>query len=307
MIKDLISEFKELLKENWPRFKASKFGSIGVIILFMFLFLAIFGPIYVGIMGPSYSPVSGMDLSLEINPETNSYAWPPSWDHPMGTDSKGSDVFSQFLNGSYLAFVIGISIAIGAAIFGTIFGLISGYWGGTWKDSLIMRTVDVLFCIPFLPLLIVISAVIGALKLSVFIVIMIFFSWMGVCRVIRAQTLSLRTRPYVDSARVTGASNFRIIFRHIAPNVIPLSFFELSMIVGGAIIMESSLSFLGFGDPTQMSWGMMMNFCRAQSHMFKALWWFLPPGLGITLIATAFYLIGRSLDEIVNPRLRERK
>jgi ABC-type dipeptide/oligopeptide/nickel transport systems, permease components len=130
-------------------------------------------------------------------------------------------------------------------------------------------------------------------------------SWVGVCRVIRAQTLSLRTRPYIDSARVAGASSSRIIFKHIAPNVIPLGFYELTMIVGAAIITESGISFLGFGDPTQMSWGMMINFCTAQGHTFKAPWWLLPPGFGITLLSMAFYLIGRAFDEIVNPRLRK--
>ena len=305
MIEDLLYELKGLWGENWPRFKANKLGIIGVVILLLFLFFALFGPIYLEMMGNSYSPMSGMDTSLGINPETNSYAWPPSLKHPMGTDSKGSDIFSQFLNGSYLAFLIGISIALGAAILGVIMGLISGYWGGRWIDSLIMRSADALVSIPFLPLLIVIAAVVGSLHLFTFIMIMMVFSWIGVCRVIRAQTLSLRTRPYIDAARVAGASSSRIIFKHIAPNVIPLGFYELTMIVGAAIITESGISFLGFGDPTQMSWGMMINFCTAQGHTFKAPWWLLPPGFGITLLSMAFYLIGRAFDEIVNPRLRK--
>ncbi len=307
MIKDYINEIKEIFNENWPRFRSNKIGMIGLVILIIFLFFAMFGPIYVKIMGPEYLPVNGMDLSLEINPNTNSYAWPPSLKHIMGTDAKGSDIFSQFLNGSKLGFIIGISIAIGATVLGTTFGLISGYWGGTLIDSCIMRIVDIMICIPFLPLLIIISAVSGSMNLITFIIIMIMFSWTGVCRVVRSQTLSLRTRLYIDSAKATGASNCRILFKHIAPNVIPLSFYEMTMIVGAAILTEAGLSFLGFGDPTQMSWGMMINYCRAQSHVFKSLWWILPSGLGITFLSMAFYLIGRSFDEIVNPRLRKRK
>jgi len=302
-----LQDFREAWSENWPRFRANKIGVAGLIILLIFLALAILGPIWVAFMGPEYSPVGGIDQSLGINPDTNSYAWPPTMKHPLGTDSKGSDIFSQFLNGAELAFLIGIAIAAGSVIFGTLFGLIAGYWGGHLVDSVVMRIVDIISCIPFIPLVIVVAAVSGALSLSSFILLMVFLMWGGTCRVVRSQVLSLRTRPYVDSARVSGASSWRIMFRHIAPNVLPLAFYEMTMVVGGAILTEASVSFLGFGDPTQMSWGMMINFCRAMNHTFKASWWLLPPGLGIALLSASFYMIGRAFDEIVNPRLRERK
>lgn len=306
-IKDRVERFKELWWDNWPRFKANKIGILGLALLIVFLFFAILGPVWVTFMGPEYEPVSGIDLSLGINPETNSYAWPPSLEHPFGTDSKGSDIFSQFLNGSKLGFLIGLSIALVSVLVGTLAGIVTGYWGGGWVDSVIMRIADILICIPSIPLLIVLGAIVGALSLPSFILVMSIFSWSGTCRVVRSQVLSLRTRPYVDSARVVGASNLRIMLRHIAPNVIPLAFYEMTMIVGAAILTESSVSFLGFGDPTQMSWGMMLQFCRATGHTFKAPWWLIPPGLGIAFLSASFYMIGRAFDEIVNPRLRERR
>lgn len=306
-INDSLEWLKEAWHENWPRFKANKVGLFGFAVLLVFLIFALLGPLWITVMGPEYEPVSGIDLSLGINPETNSYAWPPSLQHPFGTDSKGSDIFSQFLNGAELAFLIGLSIAMVSVVVGTLAGIVAGYWGGKWVDSLIMRVADILICIPLIPLLIVIGAIAGALSLTSFILIMSIFSWSGTCRVVRSQVLSLRTRPYVDSARVAGASNLRIMFRHIAPNVLPLAFYEMTMIVGAAILTEASVSFLGFGDPTQMSWGMMLQFCRATGHTYKAIWWLLPPGLGIAFLSASFYMIGRAFDEIVNPRLRERR
>lgn len=123
---------------------------------------------------------------------------------------------------------------------------------------------------------------------------------------IRSQVLSLRERPFIESARVSGASNFRIIFRHIAPNVLPLSFLYMAFGVTGAILLEAALSFIGMGDPMTVSWGMMLQWCRASGFAFQAPFWMIPPGVCITLLALGFYLVGVGTEQIINPRLRKR-
>jgi peptide/nickel transport system permease protein len=131
------------------------------------------------------------------------------------------------------------------------------------------------------------------------------FRWPGVARVIRSQTLSLRHRPFIEAARVTGASHLRIIFRHILPNVMPLALLYMTFRVTSAIIIEAALAFLGFGDPGTVSWGMMLQWVWKTGHMFQAPYWMLPPGICISLITMAFYMTGRAMDDVLDPRLRE--
>jgi len=126
-----------------------------------------------------------------------------------------------------------------------------------------------------------------------------------VSRVIRAQTLSLKHRPFIEAARVAGASHLRIIFRHITPNVLPLSFLYMTFQVTSAIIIEAALAFLGFGDPRTVSWGMMLQWVWKTGNMFKAPYWLLPPGICISLITLSFYMLGRAMDEVLDPRLRK--
>ncbi len=224
----------------------------------------------------------------------------------LGTDNEGRDIFSNLVYGARIALIIGFAAAFFAVIIGTAIGVAAGYLGGI-VDIVLMRLSDVFLCMPGLALMIVLIAILGANVMNIVIVIAIL-GWPGIARVIRSQTLSLVQRPFVDSARVTGASSARIMFRHIAPNVMPLSLLYMTFQVTGAILAEASLSFLGLGDPMVTSWGQMLyNLTRGSGHTFTAWWWFLPPGLSITILVMGFFFIARAFDEIINPRLRERK
>jgi len=228
-------------------------------------------------------------------PSGNTYVW--------GTDNQGRDILSQFIWGSRIALIVGFASALLGVGIGLVVGLVSGYVGRK-TDVVLMRFTDVVLVLPTLPLLIILSAILGASIWNVVLVIALL-SWPGTARVIRAEILSLKERPYIHSARVTGASSMRIMFRHLTPNVMPLVFLYMTFSVSGAILFEAALSFLGLGDINTPSWGTMLSTIQ-QSDLIRAYWWLLPPGLGITLLSLAFFLVGRAFEQVVNPRLRTR-
>lgn len=236
---------------------------------------------------------------------------PPTWLSPvpsgntywLGTDSQGRDLFSQWMWGSRIAFTVGLLAAFFSILIGTIIGLVAGYSSGK-VDSVLMRFTDVVLVLPGLPLIIILAAVLGAGIWNIILVLAVV-GWPGTARVIRSEVLSLKERPFIDSARVTGASNIRIMFKHIAPNVLPLAFLYMTFAVSGAILTEAALSFIGLGDISTPSWGQMLMYLQ-QSNVLTSWWWLLPPGLGITFLSLAFYLIGRGYEQIINPRLRKR-
>jgi peptide/nickel transport system permease protein len=229
--------------------------------------------------------------------------YPSGNTYVLGTDARGRDIFSQLIWGSRVALLVGFASAFFTISIGVIVGLVAGYLGGR-VESILMRFTDVILVIPGLPLVIILAAVLGA-GIGNIILVIAFVGWPGVARVIRAEVLSLKERPFIDSARVTGASNVRIMFRHVAPNVAPLAFLYMTFAVSGAILTEAALSFIGLGDVNTISWGIMLQDV-SQSKALQAWWWLLPPGLAITMISLAFFLVGRAFDEIVNPRLRKR-
>ncbi len=230
--------------------------------------------------------------------------YPSGHNYILGTDFRGGDILTQLLWGTQVAFIVGVLAAAFAVGLGTFIGLISGYYGKV-VDTLLMRTTDIFLVLPFLPIVLILAAI---LRPSIWIIILVLgiVGWPGIARVIRAQTLTLKERPFVDAARVTGASDFRIIFYHVAPNVLPFSFLFMTLGVAGAIVTEAFLSFLGLGDATKISWGGMLSGVLTFGGALSAWWWLLPPGLAITFVSLGFYLLGRGFDEIVNPRLRRR-
>jgi peptide/nickel transport system permease protein len=222
----------------------------------------------------------------------------------LGTDVFGHDIFTQLVYATQNELLVGLTAAFVAVSLGTLIGLVAGYFGG-YVDSILMRFTDIFLTLPILVIALLLAAVLGPSLFNLIIVISVF-SWAGISRVIRAQTLSLKERDFIKAAKVSGAGHRQILFRHLAPNVLPFTFLYMAYTISGAIVTEAILSFLGMGDPTSITWGMMLQYLRISGHTLDAWWWFLPPGIAITLLSLSFYLIGRAFDEVVNPRLRAR-
>ncbi|MDR5905147.1 ABC transporter permease subunit [Franzmannia qiaohouensis] len=230
---------------------------------------------------------------------------PPSGEHWFGTDHLGRDLFSQNVHGSQIALLVGFLGAALVVLIGANVGLVAGYFRGR-TETVLMRTVDVMYGIPFEPFALILVLL---FEPSLFIVILAvsLLTWRTVARLIRSQVLSLRERPFVKAARVAGASDLRIMYLHIFPNVMPLVFLELAIIVGVSIIAEATLSFLGLGPPQSISWGGILHNARLSGAWREAWWWNLPPGLLIMITVLSVFFISRSLELVANPRLRARR
>ncbi len=227
--------------------------------------------------------------------------------HILGTDPFGGDVFSQLLFGARAAFLLGAIAAISSVALATLVGTISAYFGGV-IDTLLMRLADLVILIPLLPLLIVVSGFWNVELTMLGILIGILSGLGGTAIILKSQALSVKVKPFIDAARIAGGGHWRIITRHIIPNVLPLSFLYMMFAVTGAIFTEAALSFLGLLN-IQQSWGIMINIAHTQGYTLEGfdVWWLMfPAGLAITLFSAGFFLVGRAMDEVVNPRLRKR-
>ncbi len=229
---------------------------------------------------------------------------PPSSKHWLGTTFYGRDVFSLTIAGSRVAIIVGMISALFIIIIGTNIGLLAGYFGGRVDDAL-MRLTDVAFSIPFIPFAIVLAGLFGPSLFNIIFSISILM-WRTCARVIRAQVLSLKERPFVLAVRAAGGGHLRILYGHLLPNVLPLALLYGAFGVAWAVIAEAGVSFLGFGDPLVVSWGQMIHLAFVTATIRKAWWWVVPPGLCIVLFVISCFLIGRVIEEIVFPRLREK-
>lgn len=292
------SYWRSALQESWSLFNQNLVGRIGLGLLLIFALMAVVSFIP-PLIDPMYQPMSGVDPLV-------SHASGPSWRHWLGTDFIGRDIFSQLLAGARVAFMVGISAAFMSIFLGTAIGMTAGY-AGRWTETALMRLADVIMVMPTLLVLLIMFALFGQLNIWTIVLLIALFRWPGVSRVIRSQTLSLKHRPFIEAAKIAGASHLRIILRHILPNVLPLALLFMTFRVTSAIIIEAALAFLGFGDPTTVSWGMMLQWVWKTGHMFQAPYWLLPPGICISLLTLAFYMIGRAMDEVLDPRLRKDK
>jgi peptide/nickel transport system permease protein len=229
----------------------------------------------------------------------------PGAEFPLGTTNLGRDIYSQLVHGTRSALAVGLSAAVIVATVGTIVGLMAGYFGGA-TDAVLMRIADMALSLPFLPFVIVLTGFLGASTSNIVLAVTLLL-WPNSARVIRSQVLTLRERAYVEAARVTGASSWRILFVHIAPNILPLSFVYAAIAIGWAIITEASVSFLGFGDSESVSWGYMLQDAFSSQALSRGQYaWFVPPGLCIILVVVAGFFISRGYEEVFMPRLRGR-
>ena len=231
----------------------------------------------------------------------------PSAEHWLGTNDIGQDIFSEIVFGARVSLTIGVVAAIVAVTIGTTVGLLAGYYPRV-LGNLLMRGVDILLILPFLPLLIMLAAYLGR---SLFNTVMIIglLIWAGPARIIRSQVLTIAKQDFVLAAKAIGASDFHIITRHILPQVLLLTVGQFVQATSGAILLEASLSFLGLGDPLQKSWGTVLYWAQVRGVFLTPawIWWVLPPGLLISLAALGFALMGFALEQVINPRLRDNK
>jgi len=292
LFSERVKIYKRRLEEPSRVFRGNTLGMAGLVMLIGFAIMAL-----VGNFATPYA-TTGVGSYEEI-------LKPPSLSHPFGTDDVGLDVLSQVLKGAGLSLLVGlfagaISVAIGAAV-----GLLAGYYGGL-RGTVLVRFTDVFLIIPALPLIIIMAALLGANIWNVIFVIGIV-GWPGTARIARSQTLVIRELPYILRARSLGASDRHIILRHVLPGVLPLLFANAVLVIGSAILAEATISFLGLGDPTHLSWGTMLNFAFSRGALFAGAYWYvIPPGVCIALVVMAFTCVGYALDEILNPRLRKR-
>lgn len=270
-------------------FKRNPIGLVGLAILLSLLFVVLFADL-----------LSPYDPSLRVGQPFQ----PPNAAHWLGTNDIGQDILSELIHGARISLTVGVVAALLAIGIGTLAGVVAGYYGGA-VDAVIMRTVDLVLVIPFLPLMILLAAFVGPSFRNLILVIGLL-TWARPARVIRAQTLSLRNRAYIEAARAVGARHGRILARHVLPGVLPLSLAQLVLAAGTAILVEASLSFLGLGDPTTKSWGTVLYYAQVRSAFLSGawLWWVIPPGLLITLAVLGFAFVGFALEEVLNPQLR---
>ena len=280
---------KEFFKEVWH----NKMARVGIIIIGFFVLMAILGPLLM--------PFKTTDLADSRADVFNA----PSFEHLLGTDNQGRDVLAYLVNGARSSLMVGLTATIISMVLGTIIGIAAGYLGG-WIDNLLMRVTDFFLVLPWLPFCMVLAAILGNSVWNIILVIGLT-GWSSTARVIRAQTLSVKEQQYVERTVSIGAKKGYIMMKHILPNVFPLVFSEGILIVSSSILTETSLAFLGLGDPTNPSWGTMLNDAYSTGAMTVGAWWyFITPGICVILVALGFTLMGYAFDEILNPKLKER-
>lgn len=267
-------------------FRTNHAALAGLIIILLIILAAIFAPLIA-----RYDP-NALNLA--------NMRKPPSAEHWFGTDDMGRDVFARVIYGGRLSLMIGFVPSVISLVLGTALGLMAGYLG-RHVDALIMRLADVVLAFPSLLLAMVVMYTLGSSILNMFIALSII-NWAGTARVVRAQTLSLKEKEFVEAARSMGVSRFKIVFRHILPNCLPNLIVLFTLDIPGAIMWESSMSFLGVGDPNAASWGLMVS--QGKSYAYMCPWLILAPGLAILVTVMAFNFLGDGLRDAIDPYMK---
>ena len=331
---------------TWGLFRENRMGMFGLVLIGLFALMAIVHPVLMAtVWEPAiYDPVVGYDsvkteftvvedgmvtdpatqieqtkARLELNPTIDAgqvvsvptQPAPPTIDgehpHYLGTDPRGRDILSQLLYSTRSAFFLGAVAAITTVLIATTVGSIAAYFGG-WIDGGLMRFADLILLMPLLPVLILLSAMLEITMVTLGVMIGVLSGFGGVAIVLKSQALAVKVKSYIDAARVAGGGDWWVIFRHIVPNVLPLSFLFMMFGVTEAIAIEATLSFFGLLN-VPMTWGIMINNAQTNGYLLSgtSYWWLLfPAGLAVSFLCFAFFLVGRGMDEVINPRLRAR-
>jgi peptide/nickel transport system permease protein len=278
------------VSKAWHVYRKNVKGMVGLGIL---VFLGI-----IALLAPYISPYN----PNQIDP--SAILQPPSAKHPFGTNELGEDILSLVLWGSRISLLVGFLATFIAIFVGTGVGVTAGY-AGDWIDESLMRVTDFFLVIPAVVLAIVVAAVLGPSLLNVILIIGLL-SWPPTARVVRSQTLVVKTLPFVEASKASGAGTWFVIRRHILPNVLPLVYANTALTISNAIFTQSALVFLGVGDVSDISWGQILHFAYSSGAISAGYYWYaIPPGFMIVIAVLGFALTGFALDEVFNPKLKE--
>lgn len=267
-------------------------GLLGIAILLVFGLAALFSPVLF--------PAEMLDITETVNNEDLA---PPSGEFWLGTDENGRSVLAVLVWAARASLTVGLAASLISMVLGTVVGIASGHFRG-FGGSALQRLTDWFLVIPFIPLVVVLAAVLGQRGIVAIVVVLGVTSWPGTARLVRAQTLSVEGRPYLERAKVLGGSDWQQMSRHVLPNVMPLVLANTTLTVALVILSETTLAFLGFGDPFLDSWGTMLEKATGAGAASTGAWWYLlPPGICVILVVLAFTLIGRALETVLDPRL----
>jgi peptide/nickel transport system permease protein len=278
----------------WREFRKDRSGVVALIFLIVLVILALAAPLLAN--------SRGLSAALSTNPANAG----PGWHYPLGTDADGRSVLTELIWGARISLLIGFTATLLCMVIGAVVGIVAGHFGKV-TDNLLMRVTDWFLVVPFLPLAIVLAKTLGP-SLGVIIFVIGITSWPGTARIIRAQAMAVETRPYLERSRALGAGHRHLMVRHVLPNVAPLLLANTILTVAGAILAETTLSFLGLGDPLRPSWGEMLNeaFFTGGGTAGNQLW-LIAPGIAIILVVLSFTMVGHALESALDPKLRERR
>lgn len=323
---------RRTLKRNWAIYRSNWMGVVGLIVLALFIVMAVAAPIFVKPEDRDVTaaqkaniPVVPIKPSMLITDdyikdyvETNTTSptlraeWEQklqdmkgTWKYPLGTDGYGRSMFKLMIWGARISLIVGLAATIMTMLIGAGVGIAGGFFGGK-TDAILERLTDWFLVIPWIPLAIVLAALLGPSLFNIILIIGIT-GWAGTARLVRSQALTVVTRPYVERGRALGASNWHIVSRHMLPNLIPIILANTILTVALTILSESYLAFLGLGDPRSISWGTLLDQARGFAATTGGYWWYIfPPGLAITAVILAALLVGVAVEEVTNPKLRKR-
>lgn len=284
--------FTRELAANFRIIRANRLGSFGAAIIAFATLVAVFGPWLM-----PHDPFA----SLRLDNGRMAVLQAPSLAFPLGTTNLARDLLSQMVAATRTTMIIGLVSGLISIVVGANIGLISGYYGGR-IDNALMRITDIIYGMPFLPFIIVLISLFGR-SIGFVILAIVVIVWRTSARVVRAQTMALKNRQFIAFARARGASDLRVIYRHIAPNIMPLLLLYTAFNIAWAIGTEAAASFLGFGDPSAITWGSILQDLWVSGYTRTAWWWFLSPSAAIVLLVSAFVFVSRAYEVVANPRL----
>ncbi len=283
---------RRALARFWAQYRRDPGGMAGLAIMALMIVVAVAAPLL--------ASSRGLSVTAATFPPNAS----PAWQYPLGTDAAGRSVLTELIWGARISLLIGFAATLLSMVIGAVIGIVAGHFGKL-IDNLLMRVTDWFLVVPFLPLAIVLARTLGP-SLRVIIFVIGVTSWPGTARIIRAQALAVGARPYLERARALGAGHWHQMTAHVLPNVMPLLLANTILTVAGTILSETTLSFLGLGDPTRASWGRMLNEAFINGVGNGNSLWLIAPGLAIIAVVMAFTLVGHSIEAVLDPKLAER-